>query len=73
MRAAPERAVNMGCDLLGILNGFNRRPTASNNPRVDLDPETPDFKINIIDIVRILDAFRGLPYPFAPRAFEPCP
>ena len=40
--------------------------------RVDLDPETPDFLINFTDIVRILDAFRGLPYPFTPSNTKPC-
>ena len=39
---------------------------------VGRQPENPDFKINIIDIVRIRDAFRGLPYPLTPCNSTPC-
>ncbi len=72
MRAAPKGTVNIVSDVLGILKGFSNRPTAITKPRVDRDPETPDFKINIIDIVRLLDAFRGLPHPFVPIDVDPC-
>ena len=31
-----------------------------------------DFKVNISDVVHILNAFSGLPFPFGPGLFD-CP
>ena len=68
----PDGTVSITTDVVAIIAKFGNRPGSPMKIRVDLDPETPDFKINIIDIVRILDAFRGLPYPFTPTAGDPC-
>ncbi len=48
-----------------MLNGFSNRPTAIVKARVDLEPATPDRLVTILDAVMAIDAFRGLPYPFA--------
>ena len=46
-------------------------PRAPHKIRVDFDPEIPDGRIFIIDVLRGIRAFQGLPYPFEPQAF-PC-
>ena len=68
----PDGTVDITTDVIAAIAKFGNRPGSPMKVRIDLDPETPDFKINIIDIVRILDAFRGLPYPFAPSTTDPC-
>ncbi len=62
----PDGTVDITTDVIAALDKFRNSPGSPMKIRVDLDPETPDFKINIIDIVHILDAFRGLRYPFTP-------
>ena len=47
-------------------------PTAPIKARVDLEPATLDRIINITDITRSLDAFKGADYPFPPGP-PPCP
>ncbi len=69
----PDGTVDITTDVIAAINKFGNRLGSPMKIRVDLDPETPDFKINIIDIVHILDAFRGLPYPFVPVSPAPCP
>jgi hypothetical protein len=42
--------------------------------RSDLDPNLPDQRINITDVSGTVDAFKGLPYPYAgPPLIDPCP
>ena len=55
----PHRAHALAC-----IAGFGNRPGAPPLERCDLEPELPDGVINILDIVYILEAFRGLSYPF---------
>ena len=46
--------------------------TAPSTARTDIAPALPDGRIDMIpDLVNVIDAFRGLPYPF--EASEPCP
>ena len=70
----PEESgqVDVTIDVVAGLEKFGNRPAAVNKIRADLEPATVDFRINITDVTRALDAFRGLVYPFPPPA-EPCP
>ncbi len=54
-------------------NKFGSLPTAPTKARTDLEPAPPDQKTNITDVVVIIDAFGGAPYPFAPPPDAPCP
>lgn len=67
----PDGRVDVTVDAVGILDGFANRPNAPAKARTDLEPSTPDRKINITDVVFALDAFSGRPYPFAPGP-APC-
>jgi hypothetical protein len=69
---APDARVDIVSDAVAALQKFGNRPAAPNKARVDVDQPVPDFKINITDVIRILDAFRGLGYPFTPSAATPC-
>ena len=64
----PDGAVDITSDIVAILNRFGNRPGAPPKVSVDLEPNIPDQKINISDVVFALDAFRGLEYPFAGRS-----
>ena len=67
----PDGAVDIVTDVLAGIAKFANRPGAPIKTRVDLEPATIDFKINITDITQALTAFRGLPYPFTPTT-TPC-
>ena len=69
---APENVVGIPTDILGLIAGFGNQPGNMTKIRADVEPCSLDFKINIIDIVRMLDGFRGLPYPFGPSVLD-CP
>jgi len=57
-------------DVVGVINKFGNLSCAAKKTRVDVEPGTPDFKINFTDVVQILTGFTGGPYPFA--APDPC-
>src|SRR3990172_9041262 len=65
---APEASgqIDITIDVVSVLEKFSNRPDAPKKVRVDVEPATVDFKINITDVSRALDAFRGLAYPFPP-------
>ena len=63
---APDRAVDITADVLAALDGFANRPGNPTKMRADVEPCVVDFKVNISDVVLIIDAFRGLPFPLAP-------
>ncbi len=69
---APDNRVDITVDVIAILDKFASRSSAPAKARVDLEPGTPDQKINIGDAVRALDAFSGIAYPFVPT-LQPCP
>jgi hypothetical protein len=69
---APDGGVNITSDVVAGLDKFGNRPGAPAKPRADMEPACLDFKINITDVSRTLDAFRGAAYPFRPRASDPC-
>ncbi len=69
--------VGITTDVTAILNKFANRPGAPIKPRADLEPCRLDSKINISDVNQALNAFRNLPYPFAPGSgncpsLDPC-
>lgn len=68
---APDDSLDVG-DILGILEKFAGRSTAPIKARADLVPSIPDHLITVSDIVAVLNAFSGLPYPFSPSAASPC-
>ena len=68
----PDTTVDVAFDIISILEGFRSLPGAPIKARVDLEPATPDRVINILDVTRALDAFRGFGYPFSPQPL-PCP
>lgn len=69
--APADGRVDIAIDVVSILDGFANSPGAPAKARTDLEPSTPDRKINITDLVVALDAFSGQPYPFAPGP-APC-
>ncbi len=70
----PDQIVDIPHDVLAAIDQFGNRPGSPGKVRVDVEPCRVDFKIQISDITRILDAFRGLPLPFVPGGVNPpCP
>ena len=68
---APDGDVNITTDVVAAIDSFSNRPSAPAKVRVDIEPSTVDFRVNFADVVLLLDAFRGLPYPFEPGP-PPC-
>jgi hypothetical protein len=66
----PNGGVNI-LDATAALARFVNLPDAPPLPACDLQPERPDGVVDIQDIMYIIDAFRGFPYPFDDPA--PCP
>ena len=69
---APDGSVDVATDVVSVLDKFGAAPTAPSKVWADLEPACIDRKINITDVVIILDAFGGALYPFAPSANDPC-
>ena len=68
----PSHSVDIGTDFLAVIEAFRGTPNAPIKPRVDLEFPTVDQVINITDATIVLDAFRGLPYPYSPSGPAPC-
>jgi len=64
----PEGVVNMTTDVTASLDKFRNLPNAVLKSRADVEPNLPDWLVNISDVTYVLDAFRGFPYP--PGAWE---
>jgi hypothetical protein len=67
----PDARVDIISDAIALLNKFNNRPNALPKARCDIQPALPDLVIDIVDVSRAIDAFRGMPYPFPPAPW-PC-
>ena len=67
---APDGRTQVIPDLVAVIDSFGSRPGAPMKALADLEPQIPDQKINISDLVQVLDGIRGLRYPF--DAPEPC-
>ena len=64
--------VDIPVDVVALLDKFTNHPRAPSKARTDLAPARPDQRVdNIPDLLRVLDAFMGLPYPF--DAPDRCP
>ena len=59
-------------DVIAILDKFAGQLAAPPKFRMDLEPGQLNGKITVSDLIGVLNAFGGLPYPFAPPA-PPCP
>lgn len=68
---APNGTVDVPFDVVALLDKFANRPGAPIKSRADIEPAMIDFKINITDVTRALDAFTGAPFPFLPGSV-PC-
>ena len=68
----PDGSVDVTSDVLSIIARFGGIATARVKTRVDLATSIPDGAINITDVLMAINAFQGLPYPFAPSGIEPC-
>lgn len=51
-------------DVLAILGKFSNDPCAIIKSRADIDPDTPNLKVGITDVLKCNLAFSGNPYPF---------
>jgi hypothetical protein len=69
---AADGGVNLTSDVVADLDKFGSRPGAPSKPRADLEPACLDRKVNITDVTRALDAFRGILYSFRPQTPDPC-
>ena len=76
---APQGVTNF-IDVLGVRNTFQGRPTAPGIPRADVAPRVPNRIVNADDILFVILAFKGEPYPFGcpgdpchDKLISPCP
>ena len=64
---APDGSIDLTTDITMILDAVRNSATSVGKARADLEPCLLDFKVNIIsDVVFAIEAFRSLPFPFAP-------
>jgi len=59
----PEGVVNMATDVTACLDKFRNLAGAVLKSRADIEPNFPDWLVNIADVTYVLDAFRGFAYP----------
>ena len=64
---APQGTVNMS-DIMAVLQKFSSAPGAPPLPWMDLDPEVPNTIVNMTDVQRAVECFKGGYYPFS----DPC-
>lgn len=70
--APADGSVDIVRDAVACVNSFSGLTAiAPPSEWCDLWPAIPDFSIDIVDIVQVIDAFRSLPYPYAVP--QPCP
>ena len=60
----PNRAVNMD-DVMAGVQKFQQLESAPPLTWLDIDPEVPNAVLNFTDIMRIVQGFKGEPYPFS--------
>ncbi len=66
--------VDITMDVIAVLDKFKNAPTAPIKPRTDIQPAHVELKVSIVDVTRVLDAFKGAAYPFVPPLNPvPCP
>ena len=63
--SGPDGSIDVTLDVTACLEKFKNVLGAPIKARADVDPNVPDWKVNIsTDVTQILDAFKGYPYPF---------
>jgi hypothetical protein len=62
----PDSSVDVTVDVVAVLGKFANRAGAPGKSRADVEPCIPDFQLNISDVTQVLNAFRGLGFPFRP-------
>ncbi len=67
----PEGVVNITTDVTACLDKFRNLEGAVLKSRADIEPNYPDWLVNIADVTYVLDAFRGFAYP--PAQAPPAP
>ncbi len=60
----PNFSADITGDVVAGLDKFSNLPGSPIKARVDLSPDEPDQVVGITDISLMIDAFRGLGYPF---------
>jgi C1A family cysteine protease len=60
----PDGSVDVTFDVTGAVDKFKNLPGAPSKLQADIEPNMPDRLVNITDVTYVVDAFRGLPYPF---------
>ena len=68
---SPPQGVADFDDISAVVDKFRNWPGAPAKARSDVAPATVDFWVNFTDIPDVVDAFRGLPYPY--EAPDRCP
>ncbi|RME37400.1 MAG: hypothetical protein D6788_09540 [Planctomycetota bacterium] len=69
----PDDSVDVTTDVTAVLSKFKNTANAPGKSRADLEPSGVDFLVNISDVTRAMDGFRGSAYPFPPPSSGPCP
>jgi hypothetical protein len=67
----PNGTVDIVADTISILRKFQNLDCAPIKARVDLEPEVPDRKVGILEVLLDLGAFANDPYPFGPAVACP--
>ena len=61
---APNGSADITADVVAGVDKFANLPGAPLKSRLDLHPARPDRIVSITDITLLIDAFRGLDFPF---------
>ncbi len=65
--SAPDGLVGMN-DIMATVQRFQAVPTAPPTMQVDVDGQTPNRVINMTDVLQVVNAYQGEPYPFSDPA-----
>ncbi|UCC31800.1 MAG: hypothetical protein JSU86_05885 [Phycisphaerales bacterium] len=68
---SPDGSVGIPTDVTACLDKFKNLAGAVLKSRADIEPNLPDWSVNISDVTYVLDAFRGFIYP--PAQTPPAP
>lgn len=69
----PDGNIGITGDVAIVLEMYKNSQFAPGKARADVEPSRLDFKINFLDVLRVLEAFQGMRYPFVPSTTNPCP
>ncbi|UCC29825.1 MAG: M4 family metallopeptidase [Phycisphaerales bacterium] len=63
----PDGVVGIPTDVTAVLDKFKNLANAVPKSRADIEPNFPDWLVNMTDVTQVLDAFRGCTYSDVPR------